>query len=121
MADRVQLDILSGIAAHHQRNDVLGRQLITKNVDLNQARFIECHFWTPDKSAADRLSTRLGSQGFSVLASRQAVQPVGKNNWNLELVVDRSLKEALSVEFTENLVQISAEENSIYDGWGVEI
>src|SRR5258707_12918309 len=114
-------DIRSSIAAHLQRNDALGKQLVERNVNLNQIRFIECHFWTPDKSAADRLSARLGPQGFSVLASGKAAQPVGINSWNLELVVDRSLNQALSAEFTENLVQAAGRENSVYDGWGVEI
>ena len=114
-------EILSNIAAHDQRNDTLRKQLIATNVDLNRIRFIECHFWTSDKSVADRLAVQLSSQGFSVLASGRATKPAGKNDWNLELVVDKSLEEALSIEFTENLVRAAALESSIYDGWGAAV
>lgn len=114
-------DIVSSIAAHNQRNDSLSKQLTAKKVDFKRIRFIECHFWTPDKSAADRLAARLAPQGFSVLASGQAAKPDGKNDWNLELVIDKPLKEALSAAFTENLVRAAAGESGIYDGWGTEL
>lgn len=113
--------ILDSIEAHRKRNLDLQKQLTAHAIDLGQIRFIECHFWTPDKVTADQLAADLQPRGFSILASNQAVQAVGKHLWNLELVLDGPIKKALNEAFTEGLVRAAARRNSIYDGWGTSI
>lgn len=111
-------DVISG---HEIRNAKLRQLFVDKNIDLDEPRKIEFHFWAGRQEDAADLAEALRRQGFEVLTMRPAATRDEPERWNLEAAVRQSIRLTMRREFIEQLVRLARSDNGIYDGWGTSI
>ena len=111
-----EAEIDSDIFRHDARNLRLKRRLAERGIDFRGERPITCNFRAPSPRQASRLEQGLIEKGFLVLE----VPPVRSGNypiWHVRAQVQRTLAQASSHEFTEEMVRSAAALSCIYDGW----
>ena len=109
--------IEQAIADHDARNAELRRGFIEKEVDLDEARTIEFHFWTWSKDDAAGLAKALEERRFLVVLKHPAVPSSDPSLWNVEAAIRQSIELTLRHEFTDELVRVAAGYSGRYDGW----
>lgn len=109
------------ISNHEARDASLRRVFLEKNVDLTDARTIECHFWTWSRESAARLGEALKSRGFEILVQHPAAIAGDPDRWNLEAAIRQSIDLTMRREFIDELVRLSDSCGGLYDGWGTRI
>jgi Regulator of ribonuclease activity B len=118
--DEMQLtesQIEQAILDRDAKNAELRRTFIKKEVDLNEARTVEFHFWTWNKEDAAGLSKALEDRGFLVVLKHPAVFYSDRSVWNVDSTIRQSIELTLRHEFTDELVRVAARYSGRYDGW----
>jgi len=104
------------ISRHDARNLQLKRRLAERGIDFRGERPITCNFRAPSQRQASRLEQGLIERGFLVLEvspARSGDFPI----WHVRAQVQRTLAQASSHEFTEEMVRTAAALSCVYDGW----
>jgi len=107
-------EVKERIEHHLIRNKELLRVIQRKGFCIDDARLIECHFWSPSETEAENLSTELRKRSFTQLRLNESDGGV----WNLEMTVRQSASSTASKEFTTEMTMTAARFDSVYDGWG---
>ena len=107
------------ILRHDARNLRLKRRLAEHGIDLRGPAGVRCRFLAPSLAQAFLLAAALRRQGLG----SAHVEPVGPeetpNSWSLEALLEASIDEAASHEFTEILVRSAANLDCLYQGWSL--
>ncbi len=109
------------ISNHEARDASLCRVFLEKNIDLTDARIIECHFWTWSREDAAKLGEALKSRGFEILVQRPAAIAGDPDRWNVEAAVRQSINLTMRREFIDELVRLADSHDGLYDGWGTRV
>jgi Regulator of ribonuclease activity B len=117
----IESQIEQAISDHDARNAELRRTFIEKEVDLDEARPVEFHFWAWSKQYAAGLAKALEDRGFLVLSKRSATSPSDPSIWNVEATIKQSIELTLRHEFSDELVRVANEYYGRYDGWGTGV
>jgi Regulator of ribonuclease activity B len=112
--------IQNTISNHRSRNLHLRQVLLEKAVSLGEARPSDVHFWAAHQKDAALLARELYGRGYLVTVIAHTSDP-DEERWNVEAGARIIPQNALSDEFTEDLVQLAAAYGSMYDGWGTSI
>jgi len=112
--------IQNAISKHRSRNLHLRQVLLDKTVSLGEARPIDVHFWAAHQRDAALLARELYRRGYLVTVIARTSGP-DEERWNVEAGARIIPHNALSDEFTEDLVRLAASHDSIYDGWATSI
>jgi len=116
------MDRRTKLDAHAERNKKLLEVFREKNVDLDESRSIEVHFWAWGQSSSARLAQELYKRGFIVLLLGPARNQQGDPNlWNVEAGTATTISRAVSAEFTETLTDLATSFEAEYDGWGTSV
>jgi hypothetical protein len=113
--------IEQAISDHDARNVELRRGFIEKEVELDEVRTVEFHFWTWSKEHAAGLARALEDRRFLVALKHAAASSSDPSVWNVEATIKQSIDLTLRHEFTDELVHVAAEFSGRYDGWGLRI
>lgn len=108
------------IEGHKQRNTELLAALESHGLNENSRIDAEFHFWADEHEDAIAFAKHLYENGYLVLV----ISPVADENgttWNLEARKREAIKEVVSNERTEFLVDLADSFNSVYDGWGSQV
>jgi Regulator of ribonuclease activity B len=105
------------ISDHDARNAELRRGFIEKEVDLDEARMVEFHFWAWSKEDAAGLTKALEDRGFLVHSKRSTTSSGDPSLWNIEATIKQSIELTLRHEFTDELVRVAAQYCGRYDEW----
>jgi len=116
-----EAEVEESILGHEARNASLRRLFVEKKVALDEARLIECSFWTWSENDATELAEALTQRGFRILARRPAAVPDNPPRWNLEAAITQSIELTLGREFTEDLVRLANLHSASYDGWATSV
>ncbi len=116
-----EAEVEESILGHEARNAALRRVFVEKKVALNEARLIECNFWTWSENDAMELAAVLTQRGFRILTRRPAAVPDDPPRWNLETAITQSIELTLAREFTEDMVRLANLHSASYDGWGTSV
>ncbi|HWQ54665.1 MAG TPA: ribonuclease E inhibitor RraB [Bryobacteraceae bacterium] len=103
------------------RNADLRQVLLGKGVNLTEQRPVDVHFWAWTQRDAAVLARELFKKGFLVKLLSPSPTPDDEARWGIEagaLVVPDQI---LGDEFTEGMVRLAAQSDSVYDGWGSEV
>ena len=115
-------DVAQNILENDKRNEELLDRLKQKGVALGEHRSVEHHFWAPGQDKAALLARELYKRGYLLLAL--APRP-GTDSatqwWNIEAGIRRSPYDAASRKVTEELANLAAQFDGVYDGWGTAV
>jgi regulator of RNase E activity RraB len=112
--------IQESLTRHRKRNADLRQVLLGKGVNLTEQRPADVHFWAWTQRDAAVLARELFKKGFLVKLLSPSPTPDDEAKWGIEagaLVVPDQI---LGDEFTEGMVRLAAQCDSVYDGWGTE-
>ncbi|HEU0124241.1 MAG TPA: ribonuclease E inhibitor RraB [Bryobacteraceae bacterium] len=109
------------LRGHKERNRKLRVTFAQRNVDLNEPRPIEFHFWAWTQRDAAALGRSLYQMGFLVRLLAPAPIDADPDRWAIESGAKIPLTQALGDELAEKLVKLAAGENAVFDGWGTSI
>ena len=115
----MRIDISAEIAGHIQRNSALKDSFCEKGVNLADARSLELHFWSFSKQTAVMLAKALYDQGLLVLALSQVDSD--NSRWTVEVGISDTIEHLTSDLVVRKFVELAAEYDSLYDGWGTTI
>lgn len=130
MAHSIRIEVVNSMAEnevqesltkHRKRNEDLRQVLMRKGVNLTEQRPSDVHFWAWTQRDAAVLARELFKKGFLVKLLSPAPTPEDEARWGIEagaLVVPDQI---LGDEFTEGMVRLAAQCDSIYDGWCTEV
>jgi hypothetical protein len=113
--------IESQLAGHRKRNNELRKTFESRNVDFQQIRPVDFHFWAWSQRDAAVLARSLYQMGFLIRLLAPAAVDTDPDRWTIEGGARISLAEALSDELAEKLVRLASAEDTIFDGWGTSI
>jgi hypothetical protein len=113
--------ITKEIAGHRERNRELRAKFEERNVDLDDPRAIEFHFWAWSQRDAAVLGRTLYQMGFLLRLLAPAPGENDPDRWSVEAGTKIPLSQALGNELTEKLVKLAAAEDSVFDGWGTSV
>ncbi len=108
------------VLAHGERNAELLSLLKEKGVTETDQVEADYHFWAFEHEDAVILAKHLYEKGYSVLV----ISPVSDGediSWNVEARKFECVRDIVSTENTETLVNLAAKHNSVYDGWGTTV
>ena len=114
----MKYNVADDIAAHNARNAALKGRLLENNVDLNEPRPIDLHFWASDQESAALLGKALYDQGFLLTALAPSQSDESEELWVVDAKTTESPNRVISTSFTEKLVNLAASLQCRYDGWG---
>jgi regulator of ribonuclease activity B len=115
------MDRRSKLLGHRKRNEQLLRTFIEKQVNLDQLRPVELHFWASRQPDSVNLGHELYKRGFRLLMLNPASLGDDRERWNIEAGTMTSISNVTSEEFTETLIDVAATFGAEYDGWGTSI
>lgn len=115
----MKIDVNEQINGHIERNNALKRTLLEKGASLGDERSIELHFWAFNKQNAAMLAKALYENGLMVLTLSQVRSE--DSRWTVEAGIKDSIGHLTSPSVVKKFVELAAEFDSIYDGWGVAI
>lgn len=113
--------IFESISRHRERNADLRQVLSGKGVNLSEQRPVDVHFCAWNQRDAAVLSRELIRKDFLVKLLSPSPTSDDEARWAIEagaLVVPDQI---LGDEFTEGMVKLAAQFDSVYDGWGTEV
>ena len=113
--------IAKQLSGHQERNRELRATFEQKDVDLNEPRPIEFHFWAWTQRDAAVLGRSLYQMGFLVRLLAPAPKDDDPDRWAVESGAKIALTKALGDELAEKLVKLAAAEDAVFDGWGTSI
>jgi hypothetical protein len=109
------------IARHRNRNLELRATFEKRNVNLEEPRLIDFHFWARTQRDAAVLGRALYGMGFLIRLLAPAPTESDQARWSVEAGTKIPLNEALGADLTEKLVELAAKEDAVFDGWGTSI
>jgi regulator of RNase E activity RraB len=115
----MKVDINAEINGHVQRNKALRDSLREKGVELDEMRSVELHFWAFSKQTAVMLAKALYDHGLLVLA----LSPVDgeESQWTVDAGTKDTVENLSSLPVVKKFVELAAEFDSTYDGWGTTV
>jgi hypothetical protein len=113
--------IARALAGHQKRNAALRETFEKRNVNVEEPRPIDFHFWAWTQSDAAVLGRALYQMGFLIRLLAPAASKDDPERWAVEAGAKISLNEALSDKLTERLITVAAREDAIFDGWGTSV
>jgi hypothetical protein len=114
--------IADSLTEHRNRNLQLQAEFEKRQIDLNEHRPIDFHFWASTQRDAAVLARSLYQKGFLIrLISHTKNEDDDSERWSVEAGAKIPLAQALGDELSEELVRMAAHEDSIFDGWGTSI
>jgi len=116
-----QKAIAKEINGHRERNRELRAKFEERNLDLDEPRPIEFHFWAWSQRDAAVLGSSLYQMGFLVRLLAPAPAENDPDRWSVEAGTKIPLTQALGDELAEKLVKIAAAEDAVFDGWGTSV
>jgi hypothetical protein len=115
------MDRKTKLTGHEQRNKELLLLFRAKQVNLDEKRSIDLHFWAWSQSDSVRLAHELYRRGFTILLLKPAILPDDPERWNVEAGTRSTISSIVDSKFTEMLVDLASSFNADYDGWGTLI
>jgi hypothetical protein len=115
------MDRQTSLNGHFERNRSLLNVFREKQVNLEQSRPVELHFWAWGQPSSVRLAQELYKRGFTVLLLKPAQRPDDADLWNVEAGAMDSILHVTTEEFTAMLTDLAAGFDAVYDGWGTSI
>jgi hypothetical protein len=110
-----EAEIVTYILQHDARNLRLKRRLAERGIDWRNQCEITCRFQAPDQQHALRLREELSEHGFDSVVPE--LLPGRAGTWRVHGRLRRSIDQASSHEFTEQMVRSAAALSCRYDGW----
>jgi regulator of RNase E activity RraB len=117
------MDRQTKLNGHAERNKKLIEVFRSKNVDLNQSRSIDLHFWAWGQQNSVRLPHELYKRGFMVLmlGPARSQDQDDPDLWNVEAGTGATISHVVTEEFTATLTDLAAQFDAEYDGWGTAV
>ena len=112
--------IQESIEGNIRRNKELLSVLIKKGVALDVNREIEFHYWAWDQIKAIRIKNKLIQNGATV-KDPISVKENDDVLWSVTAEMNVTPSFAASSEQTKNNVLLAAENDGVYDGWGMRL
>ena len=106
---------------HWERNAELRKSLIAQHVTLTEERPIEVFFRAQTQRDAAILARELYRRGFLVTLLAPASTSDAAGGWTVAARVIAPPEEVLGEKFTERMLQLAAEHDAVYDGWGASV
>jgi hypothetical protein len=113
--------IVKELSGHRERNRELRVNFEQRNVDLDEPRPIEFHFWAWTQRDAAVLGRSLYQMGFLLRLLAPAPTDADPDRWTVEAGAKIPLTQALGDELAEKLIKLAATEDAVFDGWGTSI
>jgi len=115
------MDRQTKLQGHFERNQQLLSVFREKQVDLEEPRSIEVHFWAWGQPSSVQLASELFKRGFTLLLLGPAQRQEDPDLWNIEAGTMVSISHATTNEFTSMLTDVAAAYDAEYDGWGTSV
>lgn len=116
------MDRQTKLNGHAERNKKLIEVFRSKNVDLDESRSIDLHFWAWGQPSSVRLAHELYKRGFMVLMLGPArSQDQDPDLWNIQAGTVAMISHVVTDEFTAMLTDLAAQFDADYDGWGTAV
>jgi len=115
----MKVDVNTEINNHLQRNKALKDSLCQKGVELRESLSIELHFWAFSKQTAVMLAKALYDEGLMVLVL--TLVDGEESRWTVEAGIKDTIEHLTSLPVVKRFVELAAEFDSIYDGWGTQL
>ncbi|MCZ2153470.1 MAG: ribonuclease E inhibitor RraB, partial [Bryobacterales bacterium] len=113
--------IVEELNSHRERNRELQKTFSERQIDLNEPRPIEFHFWSWTQRDAAMLGRSLYEMGFLIRLLAPAPEDNDPDRWAVEAGAKLPLAQALSDKLTRKLIELADAEDAIFDGWGTSV